>query len=186
MKEKILDWYRNHYPTDNAWLDEKATFKDLFDIILEKQDVYKVIDDSLVRKRLFEHLAELTGKKYETIYAVWANGKSALLEKSFVMDSVQEFQYILDFIVEFSNSIDNELEKVVQETNPKKLWQYNLLYQLKSLWTAYCLHNDLQCDTYCYDDKITKLFNKVKECNPSQWKDEDFNDFDLWFGSYIC
>ena len=74
MKRKVIDWYRKAYPTDNAWLDEKFTFQDLFSILLNGKDVYQFIDDSVVRERCFTELAESIGKDYDYIYKLWLWG----------------------------------------------------------------------------------------------------------------
>lgn len=50
------------------------------------KDVYGVIgaDDSIVRERVFQHLSELTGKKYRTLYNMW-------------LKSANESRYLHDF-----------------------------------------------------------------------------------------
>lgn len=76
----IRDWYIHEFPTDplGSDLDGDVTFKHLYDRIAEGCDVYEVIGvgDSLVRERLFEHLALMRGVSYDTIYNLWL-GKAA-------------------------------------------------------------------------------------------------------------
>ena len=77
MDEKMSDWYREAYPTDSEMADEMeivgSTFNDLWRDLNLGRDVYKTIgaDDSIVRERVFQHLSELTGKQYRTIYNMW-------------------------------------------------------------------------------------------------------------------
>lgn len=52
--------------------------------------------------------------------------------------------------------------------------------QLRSLWTAYCLHNDLMVDTATYDSDILELWSVVSlgEKNTTEWSSFDsFDDF---------
>ena len=52
--------------------------------------------------------------------------------------------------------------------------------QLRSLWTAYCLHNDLMVDTAAYDEDILELWSVVSlgEEDTAEWSDFDsFDDF---------
>lgn len=52
--------------------------------------------------------------------------------------------------------------------------------QLRGLWTAYCLHNDLMVDTATYDDDILELWSVVSrgEEDTADWSDFDsFDDF---------
>lgn len=75
MNTKIKDWYVATYPTDELGqkLTENKTFYDLFEALDFHQDVYKLfgVDDSLIRERLFEKLAELMECDYEYIYNQW-------------------------------------------------------------------------------------------------------------------
>ncbi len=52
--------------------------------------------------------------------------------------------------------------------------------QLRSLWTAYCLHNNLEVDTMTYDRDILELWSVVSlgEKDTAAWSDFDsFDDF---------
>lgn len=77
LDEKMSNWYREAYPTDSEMADEMEvvgnTFNDLWRDLNLGRDVYKTIgaDDSIVRERVFQHLSELTGKQYRTIYKMW-------------------------------------------------------------------------------------------------------------------
>ena len=82
MDDQISDWYRDAYPTDTEMADEMeakgATFNDLWRDLNLGRDIYKTIgaDDSIVRERVFQHLSELTGKQYRTIYKMWLASES--------------------------------------------------------------------------------------------------------------
>ena len=72
---KLKEWYTTNYPSDElgAEINPDSTFQNLFDALDRYIDVYEVIGvgDSLVRERLFEGLAEITGYDYQTIYEQW-------------------------------------------------------------------------------------------------------------------
>ena len=72
---KIKDWYIKNYPTDDEKnkLDDKNTFEDLWNGLGKNKDIYEVIGigDSLIRERLFGHLAELKGVDYDVVYNKW-------------------------------------------------------------------------------------------------------------------
>lgn len=72
---KLKEWYTTNYPDDGlgAEINPDSTFQNLFDTLDQYRDVYEVIGvgDSLVRERLFESLAEITGYDYQIIYEQW-------------------------------------------------------------------------------------------------------------------
>lgn len=72
---KIKEWYLRSYPTDDIGqeLNPDITFQGLFDAMDSYQDVYAVlgVGDSLVRERVFEALAQVTGMSYDDIYDQW-------------------------------------------------------------------------------------------------------------------
>ena len=72
---KLKEWYTTNYPSDElgAEINPDSTFQNLFDALDRYRDVYEVIGvgDSLVREKLFEGLAEITGYDYQTIYEQW-------------------------------------------------------------------------------------------------------------------
>ena len=73
-KNTIKDWYIKNYPTDDLGEEiNDATFNDLMTALNDGVNVYSVIgvDDSVVRERLFEHLAEINGVEYNNIYDKW-------------------------------------------------------------------------------------------------------------------
>lgn len=72
---KIKDWYKGEYPTDKLGDDikENITFYDIFDALDNYQDIYEImgVDDSIIRERVFEKLAELMEVDYDYIYEQW-------------------------------------------------------------------------------------------------------------------
>ena len=78
---KIREWYSKAYPTDDivSHIREDATFWGLFDTLDNYQNVYAFIfkdswEDSIVRERCFEHLAEIMEVPYKEIYDQWMAG----------------------------------------------------------------------------------------------------------------
>ena len=69
---KIKDWYMKTYPTDDLGeeLNDEVTFEDMWNEDYEKYDIYQVmgVGDSVIRERLFEHLAEIKGVSYSDVY----------------------------------------------------------------------------------------------------------------------
>lgn len=57
--------------------------------------------------------------------------------------------------------------------------------QLRSLWTAYCLHNNLAVDTSTYDSDLWELFGVVSlaEEETAEWS--DFDSFDNFMCAYL-
>ena len=77
---KLKEWYMGTYPEDEFGeeLDEKATFYDLFEALDRYEDVYDKfkIDNSFIRERLFEKLAEIMDCDYDYIYDQWLQCKN--------------------------------------------------------------------------------------------------------------
>lgn len=78
MDTKIKDWYQENFPTDELGedLNQEATFWDLFYQLDARQCVYRLIkvNDSIVRERLFKHLAGLMDVSYDYVYEQWLLG----------------------------------------------------------------------------------------------------------------
>jgi len=70
--EKIKDWYIKNYPTDDLGeeLNDEVTFEDMWNEDYKKYNIYQVmgVGDSIIRERLFEHLAEIKGVNYGVVY----------------------------------------------------------------------------------------------------------------------
>lgn len=93
------------------------------------------------------------------------------MERMETVDRLVELSYILKFAVE---------EDLSYEV---------CLNQLRSLWTAYCLHHDLTPDTSKYDADIALIWGVISENDTSPWNGDegthDFNLFDLSMGAYL-
>jgi len=78
----IKNWYRKNYPTDDLGeeLNDFNTFEDLYNGISNRVDVYEIIGvgDSVIRERLFDHLSNIKGVKYENIYQKWLDADGLL------------------------------------------------------------------------------------------------------------
>lgn len=81
LNVKIKDWYTKTYPTDDLGeqLNDDVTFKELWNGLHNNMNVYEImgVGDSIVRERLFEHLAEITGVDYDYVYNKWLNSDYA-------------------------------------------------------------------------------------------------------------
>ena len=75
----VRDWYIKTFPNDELGyeIDDYIKFEDIQKALDEKKDVYEVIGvtDSIVRERLFQKLADLTGVSYDDIYEKWINSE---------------------------------------------------------------------------------------------------------------
>lgn len=76
-----------------------------------------------------------------------------------------EFEYMKRFIEE--NDFDGE----------------TLCDQLRSLWTAYCIHHGLECDTGKYDGDLLDLWNVMDEQDNIFWS--CFDSFDNFMCKYL-
>jgi uncharacterized protein (UPF0254 family) len=69
---KIKDWYMKNYPTDDLGeeLNDEVTFEDMWNEDYKEYNIYQVmgVGDSVIRERLFEHLAEIKGVSYDAVY----------------------------------------------------------------------------------------------------------------------
>lgn len=63
--------------------------------------------------------------------------------------------------------------------------------QLRSLWTAYCFHTDIECDTRKYDNDIRTVYSTLEKNTSYPWSDiEDdgiigFELFDMFMGEEL-
>lgn len=83
--------------------------------------------------------------------------------KQNVMQRQQEYEFIRNFVHE--NSFDEEIARD----------------QLRSLWTAYCFHFDLDVDTAKHDSDLLSLWEIISnsgETDTTDWSDYDsFENF---------
>ena len=75
VNDKIKEWYCSEYPTDDlgSELNGSVSWYDLFYCLDRRHNVYEFlgVDDSLVRERIFEKLAEIMEVDYNYIYEQW-------------------------------------------------------------------------------------------------------------------
>jgi hypothetical protein len=68
----LKKWYIDTYPTDEMAKDinPEIGFEDVFNTINSYKDIYNLIGvcDSIIRERIFEKLAAITGHTYNQIY----------------------------------------------------------------------------------------------------------------------
>lgn len=89
------------------------------------------------------------------------------------MSHKEEMNYILDF----AKGIDFGYEGSSR--------------QLRSLWTAYCLHNNIDVDSNEYDVGIAKIWDVVYENETNCWVDNDeefivgYDEFDSYMSDEI-
>jgi hypothetical protein len=71
----LREFYMTNFPTDELGeeLNETPTFAGLLHQLFVSGDVYRYIgvDDSVIRERLFERLAEEIGEDYNYVYNLW-------------------------------------------------------------------------------------------------------------------
>ena len=84
----------------------------------------------------------------------------------------KELQYIFSFVAE--GSFDQEIE----------------CDQLRSLWTAYCLHHGLDADTSGYDNDLLAVWKKINDVNRKEVGKEnvlwsDYDSFDLYMVEFL-
>ena len=122
--EGIKKWYIRSYPTDELGeeLNEDVTFKDLWDALNKKQDVYEImgVGDSLVRERLFEYLSLIYDVDYDVVYKKWL--QSAEYAKGGNIPSIKrEGNYLMGYEPYFEKDVRiasvNEEDKVVRPTH---------------------------------------------------------------------
>ena len=74
---KLKEYYQNVYPMDELGVEinSEANFVGLMDELHIGGDVYEYIGvhDSIVRERLFEHLAQELNESYDYVYNLWLN-----------------------------------------------------------------------------------------------------------------
>ena len=97
----------------------------------------------------------------QAVKHAWAKG----LEPVQFLDEIpdEEFEYIGRFAK--ATSLDFQLHR----------------NQLRSLWTAYCFHADLNADTLEYDVRLQELWDSIpagSDLRSIDWRDfESFDDF---------
>lgn len=76
------------------------------------------------------------------------------------MDKQQEF----DFITEFIESSED-------------LYDRTTIFQLRCLWTAFCIHQGLNVDTCEYDSKFGILWAVMEETGMNPYNSDEYERF---------
>lgn len=144
--ELIKEWYVKTYPSDElgAEIPDNITFKQMFDDIMAKEDIYHMyVSDSVIRERMFEKLSEIYNVDYNIIYKRWLaavdyakGGKISRAKKQYnkEVDAYKWFivnletqkaesgwEYKQDAIDALSDFDDNKNYKVVAEVTLNKM-----------------------------------------------------------------
>lgn len=59
-------------------------------------------------------------------------------------------------------------------------------YQLLALWTAYCLHNNLEVDTIMYDVELIDLWNAIPIEHRRGLHCSNWGEFDDLMGAWLA
>ena len=74
-KNKVKEWYLKEYNTDELGkeINEEITFYDIFYALDRYKDIYEIlgVEDSMVRERVFQKLADIMKVEYNYIYEQW-------------------------------------------------------------------------------------------------------------------
>lgn len=87
-----------------------------------------------------------------------------------------EWDFIIDYIRENVECIPKMRKKGIT------CLCYN---QLISLWTAYCLHNDVFPDTYEWDNDMLSLYHVIATKFDVEISEKDLNEFDILMSTYL-
>lgn len=78
INENVRDWYMKAYPTDQEGtiINSGLTFSSIIIILAglsPTNDIYYWlgVNDSLIRERIFNHLATLLNWNYDKVYELW-------------------------------------------------------------------------------------------------------------------
>lgn len=97
------------------------------------------------------------------IEKICGDAKRKIGEEKAQNNKIDEFEFILDFVKDGDFSFD-----VCRK-------------QLRSLWTAYCLHKGYECDTLQYDTDLTLVWRNMLQYGTIPWKDDMARDlFDAY------
>ena len=81
----IKQWYLEAYPNDTLGgeIREGLTFSDAYRALENKACIYEALGvcDSVIRERVFDQLAQISGVDYGVIYDMWCYEKMPLLDQ---------------------------------------------------------------------------------------------------------
>ena len=84
------------------------------------------------------------------------------------MDKKQEYEYILECI-----ESSEDLDEIV------------VMQQLRCLWTAYCLHQNLDVDTAEYDNRMMEMWNVMQENESAPYSSLEYGRFYNAMSKYL-
>lgn len=77
LKQRVRSWYMAAFPSDDMGPDisKYVTFNQIRKALYYNQDIYDVLGvvDSVVRERVFDHLAGILNVSYSDVYNAWIN-----------------------------------------------------------------------------------------------------------------
>jgi len=91
-------------------------------------------------------------------------------------------------IEEDKSSFEDEFQYILEFAKKEDFFFAATQKQLKSLWTAICLHNNYECDTAAYDIRILRIWEVLSKNKSCPWKndeEEGIGGFDL-FDNFMC
>lgn len=83
---------------------------------------------------------------------------------------------------------DDELQYILMFAKETDFFFEVAQKQLRSLWTAYCLHKGYECDTLQYDTNLNWVWGELLQNSSCSWRDDEDEGvvgFDL-FDDYMC
>lgn len=171
MDDLVADWYRDAFPTDTEMFADLeaagSTFADVWNALKSKKDVYAAIgaDDSIVRERVFEHLCELTGKKYDTVYNMWLRSanESGYLDDFKPIDSAYLDNDDPDFQLDDEDDLDEPIGRDPEFRGEKRFcWGCHNSFCTDEPGWGVDKYNKDYCPNCAVEmgDKIVKLFGE--------------------------
>lgn len=85
------------------------------------------------------------------------------------MAEKSEWQFLVDYVKDDTTDFYNEACRS----------------QLMALWTAYCMHNDLDVDTAMYDAVLKDLFNALSDEQKAELRCVRLPEFDSMMAQWL-
>lgn len=86
------------------------------------------------------------------------------------MTEQSEWQFIVDYVKDSTTDFCNATCRS----------------QLMALWTAYCMHNDLEVDTIMYDVELIDLWNAIPIEHRRELRCSNWGEFDDLMGAWMA
>lgn len=84
------------------------------------------------------------------------------------------------------DDIKKEFDYILEFAEATDFAAFVALKQLRALWTAFCLHHDLDPDTGIYDCYLLELWNYLEENVTNPFAGLDYGRYDLFMGGQLC